>query len=199
MIRLTRLPAERRGQPGRILTSGAIELDLDDTNEGWGQVCQAARAAGLAPPRVDRQTGEFVFSPNPEAEQQWAVNIDTQMHQRDLARRHLAKIEGLLVRLGVDPASQSVPPAPAPPLAAEPDPRATDIDDAQAISIAAVMASARAKREWFRLAVCTLAVEGRAALGSLKLPAKIRDRVEAMSEVEAGELCQQWVAESARE
>jgi hypothetical protein len=101
LIRLTRLP-DGKGRPDRIVTSGELVAELADNHEGWGQVCRAARAAGLAPPEVDPQTGEFVFASKADAAGLWRTNVQTQIDNRLRALAHVQRAEDNLLRLGVE-------------------------------------------------------------------------------------------------
>lgn len=75
------------------------------------------------------------------------------------------------------------------------------MDDATAIVLASVMASARAAKpvQWFKLGICTLVLEGRDAALALKgLPAKVATQLRATSDDEARTQARKWAAEAAR-
>ena len=209
---------------GRLLCSGLLQADLPDDADGWGQLCRAARSAHLLPAEVDRNTREFLYRPSlspRESEAAWKVCVDTQRHELAAGLQQAERARAALVRLGepVDgspspeplpttPPPESLPEAappaaqvaPTPPPASElsqpqPAPPPPRVTDAQAIAISAVMAAARESRQWYRLAVCTLAVDGlEVALAIEELPSAAAARLRLLSEADALTKALQWAA-----
>ena len=98
------------------------------------------------------------------------------------------------------PVSRKSVPLADPPPSSSPAPEPL-VDDATAIVLVSVMATARAAKpvQWFKLGLCTLVVEGREAALALKgLPVKVATQLRATSDEEARAQALKWAAEAAR-